>query len=128
MFHFFSQGAIESLSFIFKRPLDSVLGGPDCESAVKEGGNQLRTSTCKFLANPGKEMYSLSCSAVVFPLVKAPQPPEINDISVITHEVATELMGLIRDIRYDLSMQVKCLRIAHVIFLCINLGGINRKK
>ncbi|XP_027036695.1 cartilage oligomeric matrix protein-like isoform X2 [Pocillopora damicornis] len=69
------RGAIESLSFIFKRSLDSVLGGPDCESAVKEG-------------------------------VKAPQPPEINDISVITHEVATELMGLIRDIRYDLSMQV----------------------
>ena len=102
----FFQGAIESLSFIFKRPLDQVLGGRDCDENVKEGGNELRTSTCQFLIIPGKETYSLSCSAVVFPVVKAPQPPEISDISVITHEVASELMGLIRDIRYDLSMQV----------------------
>ena len=58
--------------------------------------------------------------AVVFFIVKTPYPPKIVESEVITHEVASQLLGLIQDIRYDLSMQVMFPRGDHVMSSCVN--------
>ena len=51
------------------------------------------------------EFFLLSWVCFVF-LGKTPYPPRISGASVITNEVASDLIGLIKDLRYDLSMQV----------------------
>lgn len=72
------RGVMERMLLIFKRPIREILDELDC--ALKSVGQSG---------------------------VKAPQEPLIaGQPSAITHEVILDLIGVIKDLRYDLSMQV----------------------
>lgn len=72
-------GIIERMSLIFKRPITDLFNGPECGTGL---------------------------GALKVPQKAPQQPKETVDSGPFSHEVVYDLIGLIKDLRYDLSMQV----------------------